>query len=499
MTSYKQAIDVNLFNASSSSSYKVNPLFTNLTSLDAAVFDSTAQADTYLKLISSLSLQFKKEIEMTSWLDGKLNSRPANYDAFSADDNAGTVTIDLLPAANDKYNGRYIQEMLVSMIGGSQVLIKDNKSFVDFVKNILEAITRPIFSDAMRQKFPSSPTVLAVLAKVPRNQSFVAAHECIQTMSVMRIANLYSALQYSVANVLKSRIASRVATSSFDFISEFNDLSKMTPTTTSYYSLRNDIINDFEITADMFVNAPTSVHGFLKEILVEMYLKTCYPMVQLTYIDCLRAAYESSGDFVNLRFAMLSHAIFAYCWIRKLLEVSNAAITASERASRFLSNTTKELESLQPSIPQEMLAIAVNMAKYLTNLNITFKTNEPLKQISSTDNYSTSTRDMVADMRRLTNSVQVDSQNISRKQQEILRTQVSIRTYSESLKDIQALYASRIIEFYIVTIVVFLAIVIWTLLILLKQPHIAAISAATLIVVVLCFKLMMMIYNYFFK
>lgn len=79
-----------------------------------------------------------------------------------------------------------------------------------------------------------------------------------------------------------------------------------------YYNLRTELTNQIKFPPNTFNHDNKNVQLYLKQLLADIYIKTCYPVIIFDYIDCMMNLYIEYGDFVNSRIALLAKVMFSY-------------------------------------------------------------------------------------------------------------------------------------------------------------------------------------------
>ena len=497
MSSYNEALNtLFLTNSSTSSPYKVNQLLYNVASLSASDFETYTKSSVYLKYLAGVVLGFKTQPSMDRWLNGTDSALPPLMSGITSAHTSSQVTLDFGIIAAKLFNGVNIQTALSGLIGLSDVKVQNHQEFTIFVKDIIDNICEGFFASAITTGITSQEST-TVKDAMSANKSFNSSVSAIRSMNVKRVDDLRKALNDLLATGLKTLLNSSASSIELNGVNDFLDFSVSQPTGKFYYSLRNWMIGNFTIPDSVLPSLSSDVTQFAKMILVELYLKTCYPIVQLAYIETLRASYEAIGDFVNVRFAMLSQAMYGYLWVRKMIDTANAS-SSSNVSTLYIAGTSTGLSQVLPLVPANLVAVTGTIINYVNMLNINFKSNEPLKPVTSTD-YVTRTKKVVKDLKDMTFNVEQDSKYIANKQTDIARTQLAIRSYNENLKSIQGLYYLRLTEYYILMFIAMLVMIVGGIFILMKKPQFAFFGAIVVIISVLAIKMLGMIYYYFFK
>lgn len=79
-----------------------------------------------------------------------------------------------------------------------------------------------------------------------------------------------------------------------------------------YYNLRTELTKQLKFSTQILNNENTNVQLYFKQIVADIYIKTCYPVIIFNYINCMMNMYIEYGDFVNSRIALLAKVMYAY-------------------------------------------------------------------------------------------------------------------------------------------------------------------------------------------
>lgn len=86
-----------------------------------------------------------------------------------------------------------------------------------------------------------------------------------------------------------------------------------------YLLLRTTMVDLLEISSDMYYSSDPKIMMFMRKMLVDLYIKTCYPLIHFDYMDILLKKYTAMGDFVNARVALLAKVLFTYNVVNTLV------------------------------------------------------------------------------------------------------------------------------------------------------------------------------------
>lgn len=211
-------------------------------------------------------------------------------------------------------------------------------------------------------------------------------------------------------------------------ISSFTDLNEGLFVSPFYYRLRLETARELVIPQNLL---PIGIDDFtlryFKNILVDLYIKTSYPLVHYDFIDALMQRYTENGDFVNSRVALLAKIMF----VNHFVDAVVMATTASTGGS-----------IVNPNIPPVIDAIKTTLNNYVTTLNTAYA--DSVVQ-------GTGTKDpRVAIMRRLQNmssKVTQDNKTASEVHNNVVQHQITLRNLETNSKNLKNVRSKKLLEF----------------------------------------------------
>ena len=233
-----------------------------------------------------------------------------------------------------------------------------------------------------------------------------------------------------------------------------------------YYRYRTLMYDYFKIDKSIIHEEDNKIDLFMRKLLVDIYIKACYPLIHYDMIDILMKRYMSYGDFVNARFALLAKCLFSF-------QLVNELITGVP--DNNIPNTIR-------------VDFSTNIIAYIQrnnrgDINSTGTTEDKLKQI-------------VTDLHEMSNSVVDNSSFMRILGQAIQQNQLSMRSLitalEEQKKDLQKYY----LEYYIVISLLLILILVCGLLYYFEIYEYGMITAVVFFICVLLYKLVMMIMSF---
>ena len=270
---------------------------------------------------------------------------------------------------------------------------------------------------------------------------------------------------YSIITKLPSYSAST-------FIKGFASRDNMTPTGTSkgyYYLYRTLMYDYFRIDKKVFYEDDAKIDLFARKLIIDLFIKCCYPLIHYDLIDVLMKHYTNVGDFVNARFALLAKCIFTY-------NIVNELVTSMDTAD------VSEV-------------IKVEFTTHLTSY---------IKKNNSGDFHSDKStdqkiKDIVIELHKLSNKVISTSDTTDLLSDAIEKNQLSMRNIVDAIEGRKKAVQMKYLEFYILVGVIVLVIVTCGVLYFLEIYDIGLIIAASIVVLVLAYKLILLIISFVTK
>jgi hypothetical protein len=249
--------------------------------------------------------------------------------------------------------------------------------------------------------------------------------------------------------------------------SRTNMTSKNNPFKKYYYMLRTVMLDFFKIDAKVFYETDDKIDMFMRKLLVDMFIKLCYPMIQYDFLNIMMQRYIEKGDFVNARFALMAKCLFCFTMVAKLVEpIQETALT-------------------QTSIKKDFPSIIQTYIERNNNGDIMFDgyTEDKLKNI-------------LLDLHDMSNKVEDTSSRTEIVRKAILNNQLAMRTVLAANEDIVKRLNKKYSEFYIIFSLLIVLLAACSVLYFIDMSDIAMMVAAAFVVSVLIFKLFLMILSF---
>ena len=287
-----------------------------------------------------------------------------------------------------------------------------------------------------------------------------------------KLEPLLSALREASKKTLYAIITKLPNYSANTFIKGFSSRANMTPTGTykGYYYLYRGLMYDyFRIDKKVLYEEDNKVDLYSRKLLVDMFIKCCYPLIHFDLIDVLMNRYTGVGDFVNARFALLAKCLFTYNVLNELVTSLDSTKVPTSISMDFTSNLTEYIKRNNNG-----------------DINSTKSTEEKLKEI-------------VIELHELSNKVVTNSDHTDILGVAISKNQLAMRNISDAIESRKDGIKWKYLEFYILIGIVILLISACGVLYFLEKYDVGIIIAGTTLVLILTYKVIMLIMSFITK
>lgn len=232
-----------------------------------------------------------------------------------------------------------------------------------------------------------------------------------------------------------------------------------------YYRLRAKIVSNTSSLNDLFPRSAPSTIMYIRKILADLYIKTCYLQVHFDILDSLQKRHQQLGDFVNARFGILAMVNMTYMFIQNILE--NVKLLPNTEIIITNLNTRLEL-----------------MSNYITALsNIERSGNNSENQLAK----------IIKSLHTKSLENYKASKSIAELKKEIQQHQIALNNIMVNSDHILRRYKLKYKEFVVITVLLFVLVIACTILFLFKQSTWViwiALNVMRLIIVFLIIKLL---------
>jgi len=245
-----------------------------------------------------------------------------------------------------------------------------------------------------------------------------------------------------------------------------------------YLILRSLMYDFFVMDKKITTEDDSKVRLYMKKLLVDIFIKTCYPLVHFDLLDLLMHKNITSGNFINARMALISKCLFTY----KMVEgVYISAIKTDAGATP--PNINVKFNTITNDIP-------TNISDYI-NANI--KGNVDLTDGTSGEQRMTN---IIKDLQNLSKDVTDNSFRTNMLQKAIADNQLTMRNVSLAIEQRKGALSGREVEFWILFSILLIVIISCSLLYYFDLTNIGLMVAAGVMVIILIYKVIMMIVSY---
>ena len=209
-----------------------------------------------------------------------------------------------------------------------------------------------------------------------------------------------------------------------------------------YSRLRFDMINRLKLPNGTINSKNNNVILYFKMFAVDLYLKTCYPVLAYDYIKCMMNLYISYGDFINSRIALLAKVMFTYYFIQRI--VKNYTVGSQVKAYSEL-----------------LTGIVTRLDWYIQHIN----------QIDMTGKKTDMLKTIARDLHTTSNTVVDKNTQVQKLKKEITNNQLAMRNVIFNTSELKKQYTSKLIEVFILVFILIILITICSIMLFLATDQ----------------------------
>ncbi len=438
--------------------YNVDNLLYNYTSQDT--FNNNVMPSSFFTKVTRTALKREDVTDVT----GRMNANDASFPAqlptsitFTDDattneikvdierDTATYTSVDLMEQIKERLDivitrNRQNQEIISNARGD---VTKSNNVFNDYMRGIISAACLKAMWDASTHVYPINDGTSG-------SETLDLAAMVISTNVASNPSRLKQVFQY-VSDTAKDslrRILEGMPQIRTDVMSNFNN-SATSFTRPLYYYLRSDIINRLQIPTNVIPAQDDNVMIYIKRILADLYIKTCYPLLHYDFIDGMMRRYAKEGDYVNVRIALLAKVFMTYYFVdyinKNIYAVDNTL--TQERKNNYNDMFTR---------------INTNINNYITGLNNIDVNSTPGKNVMA---------DIIRSVHDISNKVVQNSQDIDDVRRQIDENQKGLRNVVANNEIIKDAYKAKVVEFWVTVSILFTILIVCGVLLVLNKPE----------------------------
>lgn len=233
-------------------------------------------------------------------------------------------------------------------------------------------------------------------------------------------------------------------------------------TSKKFFEFRRALYNRLDIPANILSESDINVKLYVKKILSDLYIKSCYPAIQYDIISAFAAKFQKTGDFINMRFSLLAKITYVRNWITEFVSIYNNA-TADDTVIANTQNTN--------TIITQILTLLNTYLQRVNNIDLN-SDQDQLKKI-------------MKQLHLLSDEVNDSSQKIDTLKDSVNKGQLSLRNtvYMSELMDKKYNNTQNI--FYLLIIVAIILLIIYGVLLFLNMNKQLYILSGCIIAVLL--------------
>lgn len=228
-----------------------------------------------------------------------------------------------------------------------------------------------------------------------------------------------------------------------------------------YYRLRNTAAAQMNLKSlnlnTIFASQDASVVYVVKKILVDLFIKSCYPLLQYTFIDVMMKIYMDIGDYVNSRVALLAKIGYTHNMFNSIYNLTTYA-PGSMNTQRIPNQNSSSNNATYISFQTTINNILIG---YLTEMN----------NVNIKGNSTGSSAIAVAahTLQESSDQVVKDNLTVQTLKTEISNNQLAMRNILHNTETMKKKYKTEVTIFLIALIAMILILIITGVLIYMKK------------------------------
>ena len=288
-----------------------------------------------------------------------------------------------------------------------------------------------------------------------------------------RFEPMMQALREASKRSLNNMMASPVF-NSVTFINAFANRGKMTvsPTNKEYFTFRSKMYDYFVMDKKITSEDDLKIKLFMKKLLVDIFIKTCYPLIHFDLLDALVQKYIAAGNFINARMALISKCLLTYSMVDKVYNKAR-----SEGPDNTYNTITRD--------------IPTNIVNYIDANN-----RGSVNLADATVSVEQRMSNIIKGLQTLSNEVADNSLKTHLLQKAIADNQLTMRNVSLAIEQTKGGLYGKQVEFWILFSFLIVIIISCSLLYFFDMVNIGLMISAGVMIIVLALKLIMMIVSY---
>lgn len=356
--------------------YNIDTLLFQL--ISESGFANIVDITSYLTDVSTVELQRQDANDVGKYVGivvpGELpvdENFPEPVKTLNFSDNAAADDVYIVINNSSTMNATDFQKMVIELTTTNMNsdlgnMAKDHVLFRNFLFDNMEDIVRYSFNSAKQQ-------LGQIVYNLPESDPRHKLYDPVMRLHSMKISHLGTLLKALRDSCLTS----------------MTDILKLSPTITShdltnfkrgaftskfYYDLRSRMNNTI-VVKHIYTNIDDAQVVYFKKLVVDLYLKSCYPIVHMLYMQSLMEWYATSGDYVNVRVVMLALIYYVFYTLKSVVNMSSSMPPAQQLTTAqnstfntifnqlnvYLANNNKINVNSNTSANEEMKALVIEL------------------------------------------------------------------------------------------------------------------------------------------
>lgn len=322
--------------------YYVDNIFFSVLS-DTTFRDDITKLDKYLADITNVNIYQQAFVDVRKYTNMNIPgeyfessgqyAEPSRLTTFVDDSYEYDLSIDI--SKSTSLSGENFQAIIREVTSTSNItdeVTKDHVKFRNFIFDMAEDVTRPFM---VRAK-----DMMVTLAR-----EFNDTRECIYEpiiylgkMKNAKFGYLLTELRSKCIESFKELFEKKVLSNPDDI----KDLKMGGFRSKLYYELRTTMISKVDI-KNLYNSPDSNLRLFFKKYIVELYIKACYPVIHLIYMQAMLEWKTKIGDYVNVRVIVLAMAYYVFYTLTQLKIMDASIDTPNNRMTVQQEQTLKVL------------------------------------------------------------------------------------------------------------------------------------------------------------
>lgn len=350
------------------------------------------------------------------------------------------------------------------IVRNSNDITKSHKAFDNYMRGILNAVSTQMMISSMRFLYPITgvtkvgPALDDAVTTVVNGLSSSKKRNAIDLVS--------GVVQKTLADILAPMQNIRT-----DIMIDFNNNSSGF-TSPLFYLLRSKSISNLYFPPNILSEDNDQVLIYIKKVMVDMYMRLSFPVLHYDFIDGLMKKYAASGDFVNVRIALLAKIFLTYYFVSYIYD------------NIFIPNEQSLAPDVAKSYRSTLDNIQSKLNSYLTSINNIDVSGSPGKNPLG---------DIITELHKLSSDVVVQSKDINGVKEEIQTNQLALRNLISNLELMRSDYDGKVSKFWIVFGMIIGLVLLAGALMFIKRPTWVYYVVGLMIIILLIIKLVELI------